>query len=95
MLTIARDEGLCVIYATSSRSTIEMTISEVEQLMAPAAWRQLDTIRAELRAYASAEQTCDRASDRLQEVARKCQSGAVELPEPAPPTDRSPNGYKQ
>jgi hypothetical protein len=82
MLTITRDNGLCVIYASETRSTVELTLAEVRELLSHPVLTQLDTIRSELRAYESAEQTCERASERAQGVAAKCHRD--------PATDRTP-----
>jgi hypothetical protein len=72
MLSALRDAGLCVLHATSSHSTIKLTLDELRELLSLNTLSQLDAIRTELREYESARQTCERASERALKVARKC-----------------------
>lgn len=92
MLDVSRDSGLCVIYSTSSRSTIELTLDELLELLSHTVQTKLDTIRGELREYESTTATCERASERLKHVAEQHRRNHVADPEPAPETERVPNG---
>jgi hypothetical protein len=92
MLTVTRDAGLCVLHSTSSRSTLELTLDELRELLSHPILTRLDAIRGELRAYESAESTCERASERSQRVAEQCRRDSIDDPEPAPETERTPKG---